>query len=144
MKKIERKDFLLMGGGAIAGGLTGYVFSGAPFLSYQWLVEWTQDQLVPTKGEEQYLMKVCQSCPDKCEISVRKIGERAVKVETSNSCCPLGQSMLQLLYHPERIKTPLKLSGAKGSGKYTPVSWEEALKDIGAKVSGAVKNGKSD
>ena len=133
-----------MGGGAVVGGLTGYVFSGAPFLSYQWLVEWTQDQYVPAKGEEQYIKKVCESCPDKCEITVRMIGDRAVKVETSNSCCPLGQSTLQLLYHPERIQAPLKRTGSKGSGKYSPVSWNEALADISAKINALTKNGKAD
>ncbi|HOO72127.1 MAG TPA: molybdopterin-dependent oxidoreductase [Spirochaetota bacterium] len=144
MKKIERKDFLLMGGGALAGGLTGYVFSGAPFLSFQWLVEWTQDQYVPTKGEEKYLQKLCEYCPNKCEISVRMIGDRAVKVETSNSCCPLGQTTLQLLYHPERIQAPLKRTGSKGSGKFSPVSWDVALKEISEKVNNLTKENKSD
>jgi anaerobic selenocysteine-containing dehydrogenase len=144
MKKIERKDFLLLGGGALAGGLTGYVFSGAPFLSFQWLVEWTQDQYVPTRGEEKYLQKLCEYCPNKCEISIRMIGNRAVKVESSNSCCPLGQSTLQLLYHPERVLSPLKLTGAKGSGKYSPVSWDQALADITSRVDGLVKANKAD
>jgi len=144
MKKIERKDFLLLGGGAIAGGLTGYVFSGAPFLSFQWLVEWTQDQYVPTKGEEKYLQKLCEYCPNKCQISIRMIGDRAVKVESSNSCCPLGQATLQLLYHPERIKTPLKRTGSKGSDKFAPVSWDEAMKDISSKVNKLVKDNKAD
>ena len=53
MKKLERKDFLMIGGGAVVGGLAGYVFSGAPFLGLQWLVEWTQDQHVPAGGAEE-------------------------------------------------------------------------------------------
>ena len=39
MKKIDRKDFLKIGGGAVVGGLAGYTLSGAPFLGFQWLVE---------------------------------------------------------------------------------------------------------
>ena len=62
MKKIERKDFLKIGGGAVVGGLTGYVFSGAPFLGLQWLVEWTQDQYVPAPGREEYLKSICSAC----------------------------------------------------------------------------------
>ena len=135
MKKIDRKDFLKIGGGTIAGGLTGYVFSGAPFSGLQWLAEWTQDQHVPIRGEEKYLTSFCEACPAKCNISLRKISSRAVKIETSNSGCPLGQNLLQLLYHPERITKPLKLSGKKGSGKYQEVSWEKAINDITGKLN---------
>jgi menaquinone reductase, molybdopterin-binding-like subunit len=138
MKKIERKDFLMMGGGAIAGGLSGYVFSGAPFLGLQGLVEWTQDQHVPAGGAEQYLKAICSACRDKCELSIRMIGDRAVKIETSNSGCPFSQNALQLLYHPERIDAPLKRTGKKGTVKasaFEKVSWDEALGDIAKKMN---------
>ncbi|HQO02115.1 MAG TPA: molybdopterin-dependent oxidoreductase [Spirochaetota bacterium] len=128
MKKIERRDFLKMAGGAVCGGLVGTTFSGAPFLGFQWLVEWSQDQYVPPRGEEKFANSVCQLCGS--NITVRKIGQRAVKVETANSGCPLCQAMLQLLYHPERIQQPLKRVGSKGSGKFKPVTWEEAVKDV--------------
>ncbi|MBN2159309.1 MAG: molybdopterin-dependent oxidoreductase [Spirochaetes bacterium] len=138
MKKIERKDFLKIGGGAVLGGLTGYVFSGAPFLGMQWLFEWTQDQHVPPGGSESYLKTLCEACPDKCEMSIRMIGERAVKIETSHSGCPFGQNALQLLYHAERIDAPLKRTGKKGTVKasaFERVSWESALKDISVRMN---------
>ncbi|MCU0848063.1 MAG: molybdopterin-dependent oxidoreductase [Spirochaetes bacterium] len=144
MKKIDRKDFLKIAGGAIAGSAVGTVFSGAPFISLQWLVEWTQDQHVPSSGLEKYLKGVCEICPNKCSISVRMIGERAVKVETSNSGCPFGQTSLQMLYHPDRITTPLKNTGSKGRAKFTPVTWDEAIKDISSKINGIIKSGKND
>jgi len=134
MKKIERRDFLKMVGGAVVGTGTGYVVSGAPFQSLQWLVEWTQDQYTPPIGEERYIQGICNACPDKCSISVRKIDQRAVKVETSNQGCPMGQALLQVLYHPDRIKTPLKRTGDKGSGKFTEISWEDAINDISSKI----------
>ena len=138
MKKIERKDFLMMGGGAIVGGLSGYVFSGAPFLGLQWLAEWTQDQYVPAGGAEQYLKAMCTACHDKCEMSIRMIGDRAVKIETSNSGCPFSQNALQLLYHPERIDAPLKRTGKKGTVRasaFDKVTWEEAISDIAKKMN---------
>src|SRR4030042_3036585 len=98
MKKIERKDCLKIGGGAIVGGLSGYVFSGAPFLGMQWLIEWTQDQYVPAGGKEEYLKTICEACREKCEMSIRMIGDRAVTIETSKSGCPFRQNALQLLY----------------------------------------------
>ncbi|PKL37620.1 MAG: hypothetical protein CVV44_14845 [Spirochaetae bacterium HGW-Spirochaetae-1] len=144
MKKIERKELLMMTGGAVVGGLTGYVLSGAPFLMFQDLAEWTQDQYVPLKGEIKLLQSICQSCTTKCEISVRMVADRAVKVETSNAACPLGQASLQLLYHPERIDKPLKRTGNKGKGRFVPVSWESAMADISGKMNALVKNNKKD
>jgi len=55
--KIDRKDFLKMAGGAIAGGAAGCLFSGAPFDALQWIVEWTQDQHVPLE-EMRNLLKI--------------------------------------------------------------------------------------
>ena len=135
MKKIERKDFLKLAGGVVGGSVVGTVFSGAPFDGLQWLVEWTQDQYVPARGAETSIQNICQACPNGCNLSIRMIGERAVKVETSNGACPVGQTLLQELYHPERIQTPLKRVGKKGSGKFMPISWEEAVKDIAGKIN---------
>ena len=50
-------------------------------------------------------------------MSIRMIGDRAVKIETSNSGCPFSQNALQLLYHPERLDSPLKRTGKKGTAK---------------------------
>ncbi len=142
MKKIERKDFLKLGGGAVLGGLSGWVFSGAPFLGFQWLAEWTQDQYVPARGIEKYTQAVSDSCPNGCKVSVRMIGERAVKIESKEGVCPFCQNALQLAYHSERISTPLKLKGSKGDGKYVPVTWDEAVKDISAKMNSLISQGK--
>ncbi|MCL2156370.1 MAG: molybdopterin-dependent oxidoreductase [Leptospirales bacterium] len=142
MKKIERKDFLKLGGGAVLGGLSGWVFSGAPFLGFQWLVEWTQDQYVPVKGIEKYVTAVSDACPNGCEVSVRMLGDRAVKIESKDGVCPSCTNALQLLYHPERIATPLKKSGNKGSGKFQSISWEQAIKEISEKMNSLIKEGK--
>ena len=143
MKKIERKDFLKLGGGAVLGGLSGWVFSGAPFLGFQWLVEWTQDQYVPVKGFEKYTQAVSDSCPAGCKVSVRMIGDRAVKIESKDGVCSCCHNALQLTYHPERISTPLKRKGDKGDGKFVPVTWEEAVKEISSKMNSLINEGKA-
>jgi anaerobic selenocysteine-containing dehydrogenase len=143
MEKLERREVIMMAGGAVAGATVGTLFSGAPFLGLQWLVEWTQDQHVPAPGEEKYMQGKCMLCPSACPVSVRMIGSRAVKVETGNSGCYKPQLAIQMLYHPERIKNPLKRVGKKGSGKFAPVSWEEAIKDIAAKIDELRSKGKA-
>lgn len=132
MKKIERKDFLKMAGGAVAGGLVGATVSGSPFDGLQWLVEWTQDQYRPGGGEEKFRQGICGACGT--DISVRMIADRAVKVETANAGCPVCQTLIQFLYHPERVQKPLKRVGGKGSGRFAPVEWSEAIRDISDKI----------
>ena len=41
--------------------------------------------------------------------------------------CVKGLSARQYLYHPNRIRTPLKRVGPRGSGEFVPISWDEAL-----------------
>jgi anaerobic selenocysteine-containing dehydrogenase len=142
--KLERKDFLTMIGGAVVGTGVGTLISPGPWMGLQWLVEWTQDQYRPPKGEEKYLASICDQCPNKCTVQVRMIGDRAVKIETSNQGCAVGQLLLQVLYHPERVKTPLKRTGKKGKIDFEPVSWESAIADISKKINDAINNKKQD
>ena len=41
--------------------------------------------------------------------------------------CAKGFSLPHFHYTPERIKTPLLRTGLRGSGQFTPISWDEAL-----------------
>ncbi len=47
-------------------------------------------------------------------------------------CCVKGLSMAQVVNDPDRVTTPLKRVG--GPGEFEPVSWEQALSDIGARL----------
>ncbi len=41
--------------------------------------------------------------------------------------CPKVLAVKQYMYHPNRITTPLKRVGARGEGKFEPISWAEAF-----------------
>jgi anaerobic dimethyl sulfoxide reductase subunit A len=46
--------------------------------------------------------------------------------------CVRGRAYLRRQYHPDRLMTPLKRSGKRGSGEFHPISWEEALDTVAA------------
>ena len=141
---MKRRDFLKTGGIA---GTAGIILDGCgtPKQLIPLLV--SEDRFVP--GEEAWIRTVCQQCSAGCGITVRVMqGEsirvidgqekrrkavQAKKIEgnpdhpiSMGGTCARGQAGLQVLYHPDRIQTPLKLSGSRGSGQYQPISWKEA------------------
>ena len=97
---------------------------------------------VPEDGEVTYEKSVCTLCPGGCGIKVRKVGNRAVKIEgmdghpvNEGGVCLLGVSGLQFLYGPTRVKTPLMRVGERGSGKWKSISWTEAIGQIADKLN---------
>jgi anaerobic selenocysteine-containing dehydrogenase len=70
---------------------------------------------------------------------------RAVKIEgladhplNCGGLGPKGQSGLQLLYHPDRLRSPLRRDGPRGSGRWRPATWEEAFGGL-SKTLGALR-----
>lgn len=73
-------------------------------------------------------------CPDACSMLVEVVDGKAVKVSgdpqhphTRGSLCPKMVHYERTVYSPDRITQPLVRTGAKGSGLFAPVSWEEAV-----------------
>ena len=53
--------------------------------------------------------------------------------------CVKGMSIMEQVYHPDRLTTPLRRVGERGSGKWESVSWDEALDEIAEKM-GAIRD----
>ncbi len=80
-------------------------------------------------------------CPDTCGLVTTVENGVATRVQgnpdhphTDGVLCAKVSKYTERTYHPERILTPLKRSGAKGSGQFTPVTWDEALSDIAQRL----------
>jgi anaerobic selenocysteine-containing dehydrogenase len=49
--------------------------------------------------------------------------------------CARGQAAIQITYHPDRIRHPMKRTGPRGIGPFTEISWEEAMTTLVSKLS---------
>jgi anaerobic selenocysteine-containing dehydrogenase len=49
--------------------------------------------------------------------------------------CPKGQAALEIVDAPERVRTPLLRAGPRGSGRWKPISWREALDRIAERLA---------
>jgi len=142
---MKRRTFLQLSGMTTAGAILAGCQAGNEKL-IPMLVP-PDEGVVP--GEANYYASACRSCPAGCGILVRVSEGRAKKIEGNpahpvnrGKLCARGQAALQELYHPDRIRQPLKRSGPKGSGKFTPISWDEGL-DLLVERLGALRREKS-
>jgi len=58
---------------------------------------------------------------------------------TAGFACGKVNRDADLVNSPERIKTPLKRTGPKGTGQFAPITWDEALDEIAAKWKAIIK-----
>ena len=127
--KINRRDFLKIGGGAAVAVALGGGF---------W--KWSQFQTAEKPNEpglEKWVPTVCGQCMGGCGILVRMIDGWAVNIVGNplhpinrGTLCPKGIAGLQGLYDPDRIRSPLKRSGRRGEGRWQPIEWDEALSAV--------------
>ncbi|WP_197340230.1 molybdopterin-dependent oxidoreductase, partial [Ralstonia solanacearum] len=82
-------------------------------------------------------------CPDTCALLVTVEDGRAIRVQgdpdhptTQGALCTKVNRYTERTYHPDRLLTPMKRVGAKGEGRFAPISWDEALDTIAARLGG--------
>ncbi len=95
--------------------------------------------------EEEQIKLVRTACPahcgnDCCGILAHVKGDRIVKLEPAEfpdkkdrRICIRGLSSLDITYHPDRLKYPMKRTGKRGEGKFERISWDEAFDMIAKK-----------
>lgn len=141
--KITRRNFLQM------LGITGVAAGG---ISQVWAIpdQWVE-KLQYGPRIETWKMSTCGQCPAGCGIRVRLIDEIPVRIfgnpiapVNSGFTCPMGEAGLELLYHPDRIRQPMRRKGKKGESSWEPISWEEALGRISQGFQGLLKKNQAD
>jgi thiosulfate reductase/polysulfide reductase chain A len=84
---------------------------------------------------------VCRICHGGCATRLCVEDGKLVKVLPApgspfnlGQMCVKGLSTPEMMYHPQRLRHPLKRVGPRGSGQWVRVSWDEALDAIAAKL----------
>ncbi|QTA78533.1 Menaquinone reductase, molybdopterin-binding-like subunit [Desulfonema limicola] len=147
--KIDRRSFLSLGVGAGAGialsPLPWKLTDDSSIWTQMW--PWTP---VPRDGAVNYVNTASTICSGGCGLSVRKIDDRAVKVEglkgypgSNGNACIHCMAGIQMLYSPNAVKSPMKRTGKRGEGKWQPISWDEAISETAKKLGELRESGKA-
>jgi menaquinone reductase, molybdopterin-binding-like subunit len=149
---MERRDFIKIS--ALSGVMA--TLEGCRSAEKQLIRFVPEEELVP--GIATWKPSVCTLCSAGCGLLVRVMqGEAEVvrrgqqglikmglakKLEGNpqhpvnrGKLCARGQAGLQVLYHPDRITHPIKRTGARGSGEFQEISWDDALKELTAHLT---------
>ncbi|MCJ7473353.1 MAG: molybdopterin-dependent oxidoreductase [Actinobacteria bacterium] len=84
-------------------------------------------------------------CGGRCLLEVHVRDNKVIKIRSKNaeglniSACPRGLTQKNVLYSPDRLKTPLKRIGEKGSNDFRAISWDEALDTVADKLKQVIK-----
>ena len=86
------------------------------------------------EGPIETTYNVCDICPWRCGVVVhsvngvvRKIDGNPQDPKSRGMLCARGQGGPSFMYDPDRLQAPMIRTGARGSGQFKEVSWEEAL-----------------
>ena len=96
---------------------------------------------------QEIIRTVCEGCMSGCGVMVHRENGRVTKIagdpdhpQNRGRLCIKGLTYDELLYHPDRIKHPMKRVGERGEGKWTEISWDQALDEIATKFNEMIQN----
>lgn len=95
----------------------------------------------------QVVKSVCGLCSGSCGVLISLQDGKPVEIKgdpesppNRGGLCKIGLASLEYLYHPDRLKLPVKRAGERGEGKWQQISWDEAL----SLAAGALNKAKKD
>ena len=127
--KLTRRNFLAWAGLGAVGAVACEGFGiRKGELDIQSSVRLPEDLV---RGTDNWYASLCRTCPS-CEGIVVRVMEGRAKMVQGNPFYPTNQGKiharceagLQALYHPDRIATPMRRSGPRGSGEFTAINWQ--------------------
>ncbi len=91
----------------------------------------------------------CEQCPAGCGIIAYLDGDRLVQIlgnpnhpNNQGGICAKGIAGINLVNDTERLLHPLKRAGARGSGAWTQISWDEAYSTLSDRIREMMDEGR--
>ena len=95
-------------------------------------------------GESVVTSTCGHNCGGRCVVNAHVIDDKIVKISTDQRrwnpehpplpACARGVGQIEKVYHPDRVKYPMRRVGPRGSGEFERISWDEALDEIAAQL----------
>lgn len=100
----------------------------------------------PAKAEESDSVKIvktsCRACIASCAVLAHVKNGRVIKLEgnpespmSMGGVCAKGLAGIQALYHPNRLKYPMRRVGERGGNDWERISWDEAITEMATKIN---------
>src|SRR5580704_12943284 len=84
------------------------------------------------------------NCGGRCVVNAHVVDDRIVKISTDPArwqpelpplhACGRGVGQIERVYHPDRLKYPMRRVGPRNSGQFERISWNEALDHVAAEL----------
>jgi len=88
--------------------------------------------------ENVQIPSICPYCGVGCGFYTEVEGGRAKNIEymlehpiNEGALCPKGNAALEVVYHPDRLRYPLKKEGSE----FKRIGWDEAISEVGSKLN---------
>ena len=90
-----------------------------------------------SKSEVKIVPTAClHDCGGRCPLKGHVKEGVIIRIEGDERyrACLRGRSLRQRVYHPDRLKYPMKRVGARGEGRFERISWDQALDIIAGEL----------
>ena len=97
-------------------------------------------RVAPREGETVVTSTCGHNCGGRCVVNAHVVDGRIMKISTDPRkwtfelpplhACVRGFGQVERVYHPDRLKQPLRRTGPRGSGRFEPISWDAALDEV--------------
>src|SRR5215470_17185126 len=91
-------------------------------------------------GERVVTSTCAHNCGGRCVVNAHVRDGRIVHISTDQRrwnadhpplpACARGVGQIERTYHPDRLQYPMRRIGARGSGQFERITWDEALDEV--------------
>ena len=135
---MQRRSFLKGAGAALAtAGASPSLFG-----MEQFEVDFKPKSYKNEQGVEYHYLTCPRNCRDACSMIAEIKDGKMVSIKgdpkhplTQGTVCVKGHTYAMHLYNADRIMYPMKRVGKKCEGKWERIGWDQALKEIAAKLT---------